>query len=191
MSQLLDSLTKKMTKVSNDLTINYLDRTPGIKEGTLVSVKPSFRFVMDTGEEAKAFDVANITMINRKLVNNEWVDSELPCFAMNFKSTKQDDEGRMIYHTMIFRNTSSDELYKEMKNAHKEGSELNKTKALYSIIKRNGYTPSNFFECLANGESIKFAQYKRNNGQINFVDEKYYNEKIAPNTPTSNDELPE
>ena len=189
MSQLLDSLTKKTKSVGDNLQINYLDRSPGIKEGTLVSVKPTFRFHMKGGEEARAFDIADITMINRKLVNNEWTDSELPCFAMNFKSTTPDDN-RMVYHTMIFRNTSSDELVKEMIDAHKNGSPLDKSKALYSIIKRNGYTPSNFWESLANGEPVKFAQYKRNNGQINFVDEQYYNEKIVTATD-SKDALPE
>ena len=108
---------------------------------------------------------------------------------MNFKSTTKDDN-RMVYYTMIFRNTTSDELVKEMINAHKNGSALDKSKALYSIIKTNGYTPSNFWESIASGVPIQFAQYKRNNGQINFVDTKYYNEKIVTAT-TSTDALPE
>ena len=38
---------------------------------------------------------------------------------------------------------------------------------------------NNFFENLANGDTIEFAQYKRDNGQLNFVDSKYYADKIA------------
>ena len=189
MSTLLTSLTEKTKGVSDNLQINYLDRTPGIKEGALVSVKPTFRFHMKDGSPAQSFDAANIILVNRKLINNEWTDTKLPCFAMNFKSTTKDDN-RMIYYTMIFRNTTSDELVKEMINAHKDGSALDKSKALYSIIKTNGYTPSNFWESIAGGLPIQFAQYKRNNGQINFVDTKYYNEKIVTAT-TSTDALPE
>ena len=76
MSTLLTSLTEKTKGVSDNLQINYLDRTPGIKEGSLVSVKPTFRFQMQDGSTAQSFDAANIILVNRKLVNNEWTNTK-------------------------------------------------------------------------------------------------------------------
>jgi hypothetical protein len=177
----LDNLSKQLNKVKKDISINYLDRSQGVKTGTLTKTQPSFKYVMKGGAEAESFDVADIVLIQRQKRNGEWTDTELPCFAMNIKADKQDDNHRMTYYTMIFRNTSSEELIDEILSASKNGTSLNKAKPLYSIIKRNKLSVTNFFETLQNGESITFAQYKRDNGQINFVDEQYYNEKIAPN----------
>lgn len=188
----LASLTKTLSKVQNDISINYLDRSQGVKTGTLIELSPSFKYTMKGGEAPKPFNIANIVLINRQKRNNEWVDVQLPCFAMNFKAKEQTDEHRTTYYTMLFRNTSSDELAKELIDADRNGTSLNKAKALYSIIKRNKLSPANFWETIESGEPITFAQYKRDNGQINFVDEQYYNEKIAQtqSSNTSDDDLP-
>ena len=179
---------KKLSKVKNEISINYLDRSQGVKTGALVKLKPSFKYVMEGGAEAESFDMSDIVLIQRQKRNNEWTDVELPCFAINIKADEQPDEHRLTYYTMLFRNTSSKEIVDEMIDASKNGSSLNKAKPLYSIIVNNNMSPSDFFEELMNGQSITFAQYKRDNGQINFVDEQYYNQKYA--NQSTNDDLP-
>ena len=178
----------KLSKVKNEISINYLDRSQGVKTGTLLKTQPSFKYVMEGGVQAESFDISDIVLIQRQKENNEWIDVELPCFAINIKADEQTDEHRLTYYTMLFRNTSSKELVNEMIDASENGTSLNKAKPLYSIIVNNNMSPSNFFESLRNKEPITFAQYKRNNGQINFVDEKYYNQKYA--NQSTNDDLP-
>ena len=64
-----------------------------------------------------------------------------------------------------------------MIDSHKNGTDLNRAKAFYSIIDSNDLDASNFLEHLSEGGSIEFAQYKRGRN-MNFVDSKYYKEKI-------------
>jgi len=76
---------KKLSKVKNEISINYLDRSQGVKTGALVKLKPSFKYVMEGGAEAESFDMSDIVLIQRQKRNNEWTDVELPCFAINIK----------------------------------------------------------------------------------------------------------
>lgn len=182
----LKNLTKTLSNVTDELSINYLDKSPGVKKGTLLSVQPSFKYVMKGGETAKPFTADDITLIQRRKINNEWQDVELDCFAINIKADKQNDN-RLTYYTMLFRNMTSQDFVDEINESASSGTALVKAKPLYSIIINNKMTISNFFQELSKGKSITFAQYKRDNGQINFVDANYYNDKIAPK---ASEELP-
>lgn len=200
MDLITKALQEKLNKVGT-LTVNYLDRTQGVKEGKLFTIKPSFKYKMLTSEtlgengkytydsvEPKEFDCANILLINRykSKQTNEWVEELIPAFAINLKSIEQPDDNKVRYCTMMFRGTSFERLMDELINAHQSGADLDRAKALYSIITSNGLSVSNFFEHLSGGNSIEFAQYKRGNN-MNFVDTKYYRDKIEPNSTEEND----
>ena len=200
MDMISKALANKLKDVGS-LTINYLDRTPGIKSGTLFNVKPSFKFKMMTSEtkgsngkytyeseEPSAFDCANILLINRykSKQTDEWVEDLVPAFAINIKLSEQNEDNKVKYCTMLFRGTSFERLMDEVILAHTEGADLDRAKALYSIITSNGLTVSNFFEHLTNGNSIEFAQYKRGSN-MKFVDINYYKSKIEDTIEVAND----
>ena len=181
---LITSISKDLSKVKSDISNDYLDRTEGVKKGNLTSIMPSYKFSFADGKDAKAFDLADIVLHQRQKVNGQWTDKDLPCFAINIKASKQPESHKTVYYSMLFRNTSSKEIIDEFKS----GMNLNRSKALYNIIMQNKMNINNFFENLANGDTIEFAQYKRDNGQLNFVDSKYYADKIA--VKATNDDLP-
>ena len=186
-----NDLLKQLDKVNN-LTVHFLDRTEGVKNGTLYNVEPSYKFLIVIKEtlqpdgsykyetsEKKPFNMGNILLVNRykSKTTNEWVEEKVPAFCINIKSSEQNEEGKVRYYSMLFRGTSFERLMTEIVECHSNGSTLDRSKALYSIIKDNGLTPSKFLEHLSEGNAIKFAQYKRNYN-MNFVDTVYYNEKI-------------
>lgn len=186
------ALQSKLSKVGN-IKIHQLDTNQGIKSGTLYEVKPSYPFVMNTKEilgangkytyetsEPKPFNMANILLINkyRNRDTGEMVEERVPALAINLKSTEQTEDNKIKYCSMLFRGTSFERLMDEIINASKTGSSLDRAKALYSIITSNGLTVQTFFEHLSEGNSIDFAQYKRGSRNMNFVDTKYYTEKV-------------
>ena len=192
----MKDLQKDLSSVSN-ITVNYLDRTQGIKSGTLFTISPTFKHKMMDKEtlgangkwtyessDAKPFDCANILLINRYQRDGEWIEEEVPAFAINLKATEQPDENKVRYYTMLFRGTSIQRLTAELIDSHKNGTDLNRAKAFYSIIDSNMLTASNFLEHLSEGGAIEFAQYKRGRN-MNFVDIKYYKEKIEDSVDNS------
>ena len=196
---LTKALQKKLSDVGN-IQVNYLDRTNGVKSGSLFTINPSYKYLMMNSEtltesgyeyetsDPKPFDCANIMIINRyySKKQNKWIEELVPALAINLKSTEQPDANKTRYCSMIFRGTSFDRLMDEIILAHQSGQDLDRAKALYSIIDNNGLTVSDFFEHLQSGKPISFAQYKRGNN-MNFVDAKYYTEKIESAEDVSSD----
>ena len=182
------TLQSKLEKVG-DITLHQLDRTNGVKNGTLYTVQPSYKFNMIDKEtlqsngtydyetsDATPFDCANILLLNRyKNKEGNWIDDNVPAFAINIKLDEQPDNN-IRYCSMLFRGTSFDRIINEML-ALEQGMQLDRAKAISAIIKSNGLTIATFLEHLESGKSIEFAQYKREYN-LNFVDSKYYTEKI-------------
>ena len=175
-----------------------MDRTEGVKIGSAMSIQPTISYdILDKVEKdgtlvvsyAKPFDASNIVLNQRRKVNGEFVTEQLPCFAINFKLSKQPDTHKTKYCTMIFRNTTIEEMTAELTEARTNPSvPLNKAKALYSmIIENNGWTTSNFIERLSSGDEFTFAQYKRDAHQLNFISEQYWLDKLADRTSSESD----
>lgn len=183
---------KKLENVSS-VPVVYMDRTPGIKTGVLDTLTPSFTYKMYNGidkngniktTEPKPYDMADIVLIERrKDKNGQWYDKELPTFSMNFKSVEQSDN-RITFYSMLFRNCTSKDIVNEMSTGN-----LIKSKAFVSILNANDIQPSQFVDMVKNLKTpISFAQYKRDNGQLNFVDVDYYNENKAQSSNATTEE---
>ena len=134
--------------------------------------------------EPKPYDMADIVLIDRrKDKNGQWYDKELPAFSMNFKSVEQTNN-RVTFYSMLFRNTTSKDIVEEMTSGN-----LRKSKAFVSILHDNNIEPSQFVDMVKNLKTpITFAQYKRDNGQLNFVDVNYYNENKAQTSNATTEE---
>tara|TARA_R100000808_G_C2064787_1_gene94720 strand:+ start:77 stop:658 length:582 start_codon:yes stop_codon:yes gene_type:complete len=178
---------KKLENVSN-ISVNNMDRTIGIKTGVLDTFTPTYTYKMYNGidkngniktTEPKPYDMADIVLIERrKDKNGQWYDKELPTFSMNFKSVNQETKNRINFYSMLFRNCTSKDIVDEMTSG-----ELRKSKALASILQANGIEPNQFVDMVKNLKTpITFAQYKRDNGQLNFVDADYYNQNKVEST---------
>ena len=183
---------KKLENVSS-VPVEYMDRTPGIKTGVLDTLTPSFTYKMYNGidkngniktTEPKPYDMADIVLIERrKDKNGQWYDKELPTFSMNFKSVEQSDN-RITFYSMLFRNCTSKDIVNEMSTG-----KLIKSKAFVSILNANDIQPNQFVDMVKNLKTpISFAQYKRDNGQLNFVDVDYYNENKAQSSNATTEE---
>jgi hypothetical protein len=192
----MDNLISKELQKSLDklktIKVHSMDREQGLKSGTLYTVEPSFKYQIVTSEtllpngtysyettEKKPFNMGNILIINRykSKQTNEWVEEKVPSFCINIKSDEQSDDNKIKYISMLFRGTSFTRLMNEIIECSTNGSSLDRSKALYSIIMDNGLTPSTFIEHLSEGGTLHFGQYKRNYN-MNFVDTKYFKEKI-------------
>ena len=95
LNDIMKDLQKDLSSVSN-LTVNYLDRTQGIKSGTLFTISHTFKHKMMDKEtlgangkwtyessEPKPFDCANILLVNSYEKNGERVEEQVPAFAIN------------------------------------------------------------------------------------------------------------
>tara|TARA_R100001443_G_scaffold21957_1_gene34177 strand:- start:11458 stop:12000 length:543 start_codon:yes stop_codon:yes gene_type:complete len=151
-------------------------KSQGKFTGTLFTIKPALNYTMLGGEAPKAFDCADITLLINTKRDDKYVTEEVPAFAMNLKHTDSTDK-RIRYSTVLFRGCTLESLTKEFIENHKNGTDLLRGKALYSMIEDNGLTLSEFDKHLSGGKEFRFAQYKRGN-KLNYVDWKYYDEKI-------------
>ena len=189
------SVLKELKKVSGTLTNHTIDRTPGPKSGKMVERIPTgIKFQQLDGDEVisienvKPFGYSNILLDTSYYSKKQGkrIESSIPTFCINIE-LDESTENERVYITMLFRNTTLEEITQELVENHKNGTPLNKSKALYNIInKDNGMSPGEFFEQLENGVSITFAQYKRRGG-MNFVDTKYYENNYADDNSNSTD----
>ena len=189
------SALKKLKKVSGALTNHTVDRTPGIKRGKMVEQIPTgIKFQGLNGDEVvpmdkvKPFGYSNILLdtsyYSKK--QSKRIESSIPTFCINIE-LEGSSEHEKVYTSMLFRNTTLEEIIEEMVDNQQNGTPLNKSKALYNIInKDNKMSPGEFFDELENGTSITFAQYKRRGG-MNFVDTKYYENNYADDNSNSTD----
>ena len=190
MNLMTKALQNKLKNVGT-IAVPFMDREQGVKRGNVYTVQPSFKFLIVDKEiklsdgkykyetsEPKPFDCANILLVNRykSKRTDDWVEEKTPALAINLKLDEQPDSNKVRYCCMMFRGTSLERLMDEI-IATQNGGVLDRAKAIYSIITDNGLEPSTFFEHLTEGNSIQFAQYKRNYN-MNFVDTKYYRDKI-------------
>lgn len=189
------SVLTKLSKVSGALTNHTVDRTQGVKRGKMIEQIPTgFKFQLLNGDEVVPIDKTTPFNYSNILLDTSYyskkqskrIESSIPAFCINIE-LEGSTEREKVYTSMLFRNTTLEEIVEEMVDNQKNGTPLNKGKALYNIInKDNNMSPSEFFDELENGTSITFAQYKRRGG-MNFVDTKYYEQKHSDDNSDTTD----
>ena len=182
-------LQSKLDK-TGDIQLHQMDRTNGVKSGTMYNVQPSFKFAIIDKEtlqsdgkykydtsDARPFTMENVLLLNRyRTKDGVWIDNDVSAFAINIKLDEQPNDN-ISYVTMLFRGTSFSRIVDEL-IALQDGVQLNKATALSAIIKENGLTPKSFVKHLEDGKSIDFAQYKRDYN-LHFVNTAYYEKRKA------------